>query len=116
MLNKALRRADAFCGRFGPRLPILLAPMAGACPPSLSIAVANAGGYGACGALLMQPGAIAAWVAAMRAGSNGGFQLNWRCSPLIFFWWAVRAFQAGRWVNGFRVVFMMRIRGQILGR
>ena len=76
MLNKALRRADAFCGRFGLRLPILLAPMAGACPPSLSIAVANAGGYGACGALLMQPGAIAAWVAAMRSGSNGGFQLN----------------------------------------
>ena len=32
--------------RFGLRLPILLAPMAGACPPSLSIAVMRAGGFG----------------------------------------------------------------------
>jgi nitronate monooxygenase len=50
--------------------------MAGACPPSLSIAVANAGGLGACGALLMQPTDIAAWVAEMRAHSTGAFQLN----------------------------------------
>jgi nitronate monooxygenase len=41
-------RAEAFTDRLGIRLPILLAPMAGACPPSLSIAVANAGGLGAC--------------------------------------------------------------------
>ncbi len=71
-----LARAQAFCDRFHLRLPILLAPMAGACPPSLSIAVANAGGLGACGALLMQPPAIKAWAAEMRAGSNGAFQLN----------------------------------------
>ncbi len=50
--------------------------MAGACPPSLSIAVANAGGMGACGALLMQPEAIKTWAASVRAGTNGGFQLN----------------------------------------
>ena len=50
--------------------------MAGACPPPLSIAVANAGGLGACGALLMQPAAIKNWAAEVRAGSNGGFQLN----------------------------------------
>jgi nitronate monooxygenase len=50
--------------------------MAGACPASLSIAVANAGGLGACGALLMQPEAIKAWASDVRAGSNGGFQLN----------------------------------------
>ena len=37
-------RAEAFTGALGIRLPILLAPMAGACPPSLSITVANAGG------------------------------------------------------------------------
>lgn len=71
-----LARAQAFCDRFRLQLPILLAPMAGACPPSLSIAVANAGGLGACGALLMQPPAIKAWVAEMRAGSNEVFQLN----------------------------------------
>jgi len=71
-----LARAEAFCDAFGLRVPLLLAPMAGACPPSLSIAVANAGGLGSCGALLMQPAAIKAWAADMRAGSNGGFNLN----------------------------------------
>jgi nitronate monooxygenase len=69
-------RSGAFCERYALRAPILLAPMAGACPPSLSIAVANAGGLGACGALLMQPTDIAAWVAEMRAHSTGAFQLN----------------------------------------
>jgi nitronate monooxygenase len=69
-------RVAAFCKRFGLRLPILLAPMAGACPPSLSIAVTNAGGMGACGALLMKPDEILAWASAMREGSNGGFQIN----------------------------------------
>jgi nitronate monooxygenase len=71
-----LTRAQAFCERFGLRVPILLAPMAGACPPSLSIAVAKAGGLGACGALLMQPAAIKDWAAEVRAGGNGAFQLN----------------------------------------
>jgi nitronate monooxygenase len=69
-------RTDAFCARFALRVPVLLAPMAGACPPSLSIAVANAGGLGACGALLMRPEEIAAWSSEVRAGSNGAFQLN----------------------------------------
>src|SRR5580704_4786977 len=48
--SSARERAESFANRLGIRLPILLAPMAGACPPSLSIAVANAGGLGACGA------------------------------------------------------------------
>ncbi len=69
-------RATRFCDAYGLRAPILLAPMAGACPPSLSIAVANAGGMGACGALLMQPSAIAAWVSEVQAGTRGPFQLN----------------------------------------
>jgi nitronate monooxygenase len=71
-----LNRAEAFCRRFGLRAPILLAPMAGACPPALSIAVAQGGGLGACGALLMQPPEIAQWAAAVRAGTNGAFQMN----------------------------------------
>lgn len=76
-MNAALdRRVAGFCARFGLRIPILLAPMAGACPPALSIAVANAGGLGSCGALLLKPEAIGAWAAEVRAGSNGGFQLN----------------------------------------
>lgn len=74
--HSLLARADNFCATFGLRVPILLAPMAGACPPSLSIAVAAAGGLGACGALLMQPEAIKAWTAEARAGGNGAFQLN----------------------------------------
>ncbi len=74
--NPSLARAEAFCADYGLRVPILLAPMAGACPASLSIAVANAGGLGSCGALLMQPAAIKAWAAEVRAGSNGGFNLN----------------------------------------
>ena len=72
----ALSRAAAFCDRFGMRVPILLAPMAGACPSSLSIAVARAGGLGACGGLLMQPDQIRGWAQEVRAGSNGAFQLN----------------------------------------
>jgi nitronate monooxygenase len=71
-----LDRTESFCRRFGLRLPILLAPMAGACPPALSIAVANAGGLGGCGATLMQPTEIDAWVSGVRAKTNGGFQLN----------------------------------------
>jgi nitronate monooxygenase len=71
-----IARTESFAERLGFRLPILLAPMAGACPPSLSIAIANAGGMGACGALLMQPEAIAAWFAEFRAQSKGEFQIN----------------------------------------
>ena len=69
-------RAHAFCQRFGLQHPILLAPMAGACPPALSIAVAQAGGLGACGALLMAPAAIVDWAQALRAATTGRFQIN----------------------------------------
>jgi nitronate monooxygenase len=69
-------RAEGFAHSLGIRLPILLAPMAGASPPSLSIAVANAGGLGACGALLMTPEEIQAWGSAFREGSAGEFRIN----------------------------------------
>lgn len=69
-------RAKDFAARLGIRLPILLAPMAGACPPWLSVTVANAGGMGACGALLMKSDEIAAWCAEFRAQSRGEFQIN----------------------------------------
>src|SRR3954468_21841956 len=69
-------RTTALCNRFGLRVPILLAPMAGASAPALSIAVANAGGLGACGALLMAPPEIVAWANEVRAASNGRFQIN----------------------------------------
>ena len=73
---RALDRAGAFCARYGFALPIMLAPMAGACPASLSIAVANAGGMGAMGALLTPPAGIRDWVREFRASSRGPFQLN----------------------------------------
>ena len=75
-MDAARERAAQFCSRFGVRLPILLAPMAGASPVSLSVAVANAGGLGACGALLMSPSEIDQWVRQFRAQSDGAFQLN----------------------------------------
>lgn len=62
----SLRRAHDFADRFGLRVPILMAPMAGACPPGLAIAVAEAGGMGALGALLDSPAAIERWVARFR--------------------------------------------------
>jgi nitronate monooxygenase len=69
-------RAEAFCRRFGLKMPVLLAPMAGACPPSLSIAAMNAGSLGACGVLLMQPDEIIAWADEVRGKGNGPYQLN----------------------------------------
>jgi nitronate monooxygenase len=69
-------RALEFCDRFGLRLPILQAPMAGSSPPELAIAVAQAGGMGASGALQDSPERIAAWTRRFRAESNGAFQLN----------------------------------------
>lgn len=75
-MTQTLDRAQSFCDRFGLRLPILLAPMAGVPAPALSVAIANAGGLGACGTLLMQPDAIAKWASGVRGQSNGAFQLN----------------------------------------
>ena len=71
-----LARTETFCKRFGIQIPILLAPMAGASAPSLSIAVIDAGGMGSCGALLMKPDEIAAWVREVRSAASGPFQLN----------------------------------------
>ena len=71
-----LARAEAFCRRFGLRIPILLAPMAGACPVGLSAAIANAGGMGGLGALLTAPDGIAGWARQFRGQSNGSFQIN----------------------------------------
>ncbi len=75
-MSSVFARAEQFCGRFGLKLPILLAPMAGASAPALSFAVMRAGGLGACGALPMQPAEIAAWAAKVRSGSDGPFQFN----------------------------------------
>ena len=72
----ARARAARFCETYGLRVPIVMAPMAGACPASLAAAVANAGGMGGFGALTSSPEAITAWAREFRDGSNGGFQIN----------------------------------------
>src|SRR5437763_4445490 len=71
-----LERADAFCRRFGLRVPFLQASMAGAGPVGLAAAVANAGGMGGLGALTTSPDGIAAWAGQFRGQSNGTFQIN----------------------------------------
>ncbi len=75
-MTPVLDRTRAFCARFNLRIPILLAPMAGVPAPALSIAVADAGGLGSCGVLMMRPDEIAAWAGAVRGKTNGAFQLN----------------------------------------
>jgi nitronate monooxygenase len=69
-------RSQAFCDKYGLEMPVLLAPMAGACPVGLSIAVANAGSMGAMGALVMPPAAIRDWVREFRANASGPLQIN----------------------------------------
>lgn len=73
---QSIARAEAFAKAHGFEIPILMAPMAGACPPGLAAAVAKAGGLGGCGCLLMQPNDIRAWGQAVRQETNGAFQMN----------------------------------------
>src|SRR5690242_7300768 len=74
--NTARQRAAKFCRRFALRVPVLMAPMAGACPAGLAAAVANAGGMGGLGALMTAPAGIDAWAKEFRSQSNGTFQIN----------------------------------------
>lgn len=71
-----MERVSAFCGRFGLEVPIVQAPMAGACPPQLAIAVAEAGGMGAAGAVLDTARQIEDWARRFREGSSRPFQMN----------------------------------------
>lgn len=81
-MKAIIERTECFARRFGFRVPIQLAPMAGACPPSLSIAVGRSGGLGACGALMMGPDEILAWAREVRAGGASAFQMNlWMPDP-----------------------------------
>ena len=93
-------RTDAFCARFGLRLPLLLAPMAGVPAIALPAAVGAAGGMGALGGLLLDAAQIADWVARYRAASTAPLQINlWVPDPApqrdAAHEAAVRAFLAG---------------------
>lgn len=82
MRNVILKRIEHFKSIARIEHPILLAPMAGACPANLSAAVANAGGMGACGALLYTPEQIDNWCMDFRRQSDGPFQINlWTPDP-----------------------------------
>ncbi len=77
-------RAEQFCARYGMTVPVVSSPMAGACPPELAIAVAEAGGMGADGVVLDPPARIGEWMRAFRAGSAGPVQLNiWIPDPPV---------------------------------
>ncbi len=79
---KPIARAQVFCERFGLKIPILMAPMAGSSPPALAAAVVEAGGMGACGVVVMSPEQIVDWAAEFRRLSDGPFQLNaWTPDP-----------------------------------
>ena len=73
---KPTARAQAFAARFGLRVPLLLAPMAGVPSIALSAAVGNAGAMASMGALLMAPEAIADWVQRYRQQCGAPLQLN----------------------------------------
>ena len=73
---KPLERAEEFCQDYELKIPILMAPMAGACPADLAASISNAGGIGSCGTLLMTPEEISCWVSAFKFKSNGIFMLN----------------------------------------
>ncbi len=75
-MPRPLDRARAFADRFGVKLPVLMAPMAGASPPALAAAVAEAGGMGACGAMPFGRDGIADWMARFRQMSAGAVQIN----------------------------------------
>ena len=74
--SEILSRTEQFCRQFNIELPIMLAPMAGACPVDLSVAVSNAGGMGGCGVLLMHPDSIHEWAEKFRASGGKAFQMN----------------------------------------
>lgn len=76
MADSPLARSAAFSRRYGLRLPVLMAPMAGASPVALAVAVGQAGGMGALGALLLEPAAITAWVDDCRGRVDAPLQLN----------------------------------------
>ncbi len=78
----ALLRAENFARRFGLKLPVLMAPMAGVPAVPLAAALSQAGAMAAMGALLMDPAAIADWVRRYRAAGGGPLQINlWLPDP-----------------------------------
>jgi nitronate monooxygenase len=64
---------------FGIALPILQAPMAGVQGSALAIAVSNAGGLGALPCAMLAPDAMRKELAAIKAGTDKPFNVNFFC-------------------------------------
>jgi nitronate monooxygenase len=77
----AYRITTPLSQRLGLDAPILLAPMAGITTPALAAAVAGAGALGALGCAFTQPEAMKRDAAAVRALTDGPFQLNFFAAP-----------------------------------
>jgi len=73
---KQLEKTKRFLEEYELALPIIMAPMAGASPPALAAAVSNAGGMGACGALMLNSGQIQDWTKEFKSRTNGSLLLN----------------------------------------
>ena len=71
-----LEKTKRFCEEYGLAVPIIMAPMAGACPPALAAAVSNAGGMGACGSLMLDSEQIKDWAKEFKSRTNGSLLLN----------------------------------------
>ena len=52
---KRSEKTKRLCKEYGLRVPIVMAPMARACPPVLAAALSYAGGMGASGVLMLEP-------------------------------------------------------------
>ena len=63
----------------GTRLPLIQAPMAGVQGSALAIAVGNAGGLGSLPCAMLTADAIRSEVAAIRAGTDGPYNVNFFC-------------------------------------
>lgn len=69
----------SFKALFGVDLPIIQAPMAGVQGSALAIAVSNSGALGSLPAALLSPDSLRSELAAIRAGTNGPFNVNFFC-------------------------------------
>jgi len=67
---------NALTERLGIRYPIIQAPMAGASTPAMAAAVTRAGGMGSLGVALQSPDATRADCEAIRAATNGAYNIN----------------------------------------
>lgn len=70
---------NPFLGRLGIRLPIIQAPMAGISTPEMAAAVSNAGGLGSIGVGSVDAEAARRMIGAIRAKSDGPFNVNVFC-------------------------------------